>query len=109
MKTELAKKIEKQSRRPSTPGEILEDLLDCSGISQSELARCLNVSGATINRLINGHQTLSTDMAQRLGRFWGDGARVWLTHQQMVDQWELSHTDTESYKFITPQRERVAV
>lgn len=104
MKPELAKKMEKQKRRPCTPGLILADLLKTTGISQSEFSRHIGVSTATVNRLINGHQVLSWDMAQRLGRYWGDGARVWLTHQQMVDQWDLMHADQSEYCFIEPYR-----
>jgi addiction module HigA family antidote len=108
MKPRLAKKMETQKRRPSTPGDILNDLLETTGISQSEFARHIGVSAATVNRLIQGHQTLTPDMAQRLGRYWGDGARVWLTHQQMVDHWDMAHTNKDAYEFIVPQSQRMA-
>lgn len=108
MKAELAKKMETQKRRPSTPGDILADLLETTGISQSELARHIGVSGATVNRLIMGHQSLTPDMAQRLGRYWGNGARVWLTNQQMVDHWDMAHADKKAYEFIVPQQQRIA-
>lgn len=102
MKPELAKKIAKQERRLSMPREILADLLECAGISQSAFARRIGVSNATVNRLINGHQALTPDMAMRLGRFWGDGTRVWLAHQQMVDLWDATHMDASQYEFIEP-------
>lgn len=102
MNPELAKKLEKQQRRPNGPGAVLADLLETSGMSQSEFARRIGVSNATVNRLINAHQALSPDMALRLGRFWGDGSRVWMAHQQMVDLWDLTHADQSPYEHIEP-------
>lgn len=94
--------LKEMTRRPSGPGAVLADLLECSGLSQAEFARRIGVSYTTISRLINGHHRLTPDMAQRLGRFWSDGARVWLAHQTMVDEWELLHADTTPYQFIQP-------
>jgi addiction module HigA family antidote len=94
--------LEKMTRRPSGPGAVLADLLECAGLSQADFARRIDVSYATVSRLINGHHRLTPDMALRLGRFWGDGARVWLAHQTMVDEWELLHADLAPYEHIEP-------
>jgi addiction module HigA family antidote len=94
--------LEQMTRRPSGPGAVLADLLECAGLSQTEFARRIDVSVATVNRLINDHHRLTPDMALRLGRFWGDGARVWMAHQQMVDEWELLHADQTPYEHIQP-------
>jgi plasmid maintenance system antidote protein VapI len=34
-------------------------------------------------------------MAQRLGRFFGDGAANWFRLQQQVDMWDLIHSKTK--------------
>jgi addiction module HigA family antidote len=94
--------IEKMTRRPLGPGAVLSDLLECASLSQAEFARRIGVSYTTVSRLINNHHRLTPDMAQRLGRFWGDGARVWLAHQTLVDEWELAHADQTVYEFIEP-------
>lgn len=100
--------LPQMTRRPTTPGDALLDLLEDRGISQGELARRLGVSRATISRLVNNQQVLSPDLAQRLGRFWGDGARIWLALQQQVDEWDLLHADTTPYQFIQPINETEA-
>lgn len=89
---------------PSTPGDVLADLLECSGISQGDLASKIGVSRATVSRIINAKQILTPDMALRLGRYFGNGARIWLALQQQVDEWELLHADESAYEFIEPQR-----
>lgn len=96
--------LEKMTRRPLGPGALVEDLLECSGMSQGELAKKIGVSRATISRLVNAKQVLTPDMALRLGRYFGNGARIWLALQQQVDEWELLHADQSKYQFIEPQR-----
>lgn len=97
-----SKWVKEMTRRPVGPGAVLEDLLECAKLSQSEFARRVGVSRATVSRLVNGQHTLTPDMAMRLGRFWGDGARVWMAHQNMVDEWDLLHTDQSPYEHIEP-------
>ena len=102
--TQENKWLKTMKESPATPGDILEDLLECSGMSQGELAEKIGVSRATISRLVNAKQVLTPDMALRLGRFFGNGARIWLALQQQVDEWDLLHADQSKYQFIEPQR-----
>ena len=95
--------LEEMTERPATPGDILADLLECSDMSQGELAKKIGVSRATASRLINDKQVLTSDMALRLGRYFGNGARIWLALQQQVDEWDLLHADQSDYEFIEPQ------
>lgn len=102
MNTKNDKWLPTMTRRPSTPGDALADLLECSGISQAELARRIGVSYSTVNRLIHDNHRLTPEMAQRLGRFWGDGSRIWFALQQQVDEWDLIHADDRKFDFIEP-------
>ncbi|MGA7277086.1 MAG: HigA family addiction module antitoxin, partial [Desulfocapsaceae bacterium] len=57
---------------PITPGEILmEEFLEPLGISQSRLARDLNVPPNRINQIINGKREITADTALRLGAYFG--------------------------------------
>jgi addiction module HigA family antidote len=94
--------LKQMTRRPTTPGDAVADLLECRGMSQGELARRIGVSRATVSRLVNGKQVLTPDLALRLGRFFGDGPRIWLALQQQIDEWELLHADQTSYQSIEP-------
>jgi addiction module HigA family antidote len=98
------KRLNQMTRRPGGPGAGLADLLESAQLSQNEFARRIGVSYTTVSRLINGHHRLTLDMAQRLGRFWGDGPRIWLALQQQVDEWELLHADQTPYQSIEPLR-----
>jgi len=68
------------------PGEILrEDILPAANISESKLAEQLNVSRMTVNRLVNERQSVSPDMALRLGKLFGNSPDFWLNLQNAYD------------------------
>ena len=57
------------------PGEIIkEEFLPAMKLSASEFAKRIFVSRTTAYRLLNGKQNISTDMAPRLGKLFGDEA-----------------------------------
>lgn len=94
--------LKKMTRRPSTPGDLLADLLECNGLSQGEAAARLGVTRQTVNQLINGKRALTPDMAQRLGRLFGGGPELWVLMQQQVELWDALHADSKIYESITP-------
>ncbi len=102
MEDRLTEQLKNRSVRPSTPGELVTDLLECNGLSITKAATRLGVSRVTLSRLINDQQSLSVDMAQRLGRFFGNGAALWLNLKQQVELWDLLHAEDEPYKSIEP-------
>jgi addiction module HigA family antidote len=104
----MEKKIERlkrQSRRPATPGDVLEDLLPDTGLTQGQLAQRLGVSRQSVNELISGKRSVTPDMAQRLGRFFGNGPALWLNLQKSVDMWDTLHMDQSPYKQIEPLKQ----
>jgi antitoxin HigA-1 len=72
---------------PPHPGEILrEQILPALNMQVKDLAAHLGVSRQSLSGLINEKRAVSLDMAQRLGKAFGNGARFWLASQM---QWEI--------------------
>jgi addiction module HigA family antidote len=94
--------LRRMARRPSSPGDLLADLMESNGLTQGELAERLGVGRQTINHLINGRRSLTPDLARRLGRFFGSGPALWLRMQQQLDLWDALHADEDEYKSIKP-------
>ena len=74
----------RRTARPLTPGQVAAEMTEELGLTQTELARRLGVSRVTVNELFNNRRSLTPDMAQRLGRFFGDGAAIWMRMQATV-------------------------
>lgn len=72
--------------RPVHPGEILGEILDEGlDLSVSEAARRLRVTRQTVHRILSGHQSITAEMALRLGRLCGNGPDLWLALQAQYD------------------------
>jgi addiction module HigA family antidote len=56
-------------------------------INVSEAARQLGVPRQTLHRILAEKQPVTPEMAVRLGRFCGNGPRLWLDLQQSLDLW----------------------
>lgn len=61
------------------PGATLAEVLDERGMSQAKLAQRTDLSAKHINRIVNGHVQISTDVAIRLERVTDVPARIWLS------------------------------
>jgi addiction module HigA family antidote len=76
------------SRPPTHPGEIFrDDVLPSLKLSVSEAARRLGISRQSLHRIMAGTQPVTPEMAVRLGKFCGNGPRLWLAMQQEHDLW----------------------
>ncbi len=76
----------KDAYPPVHPGEILqEEFMDPHGLSAYSLAAELGVDHMRIYRITRGEQTVTTDTALRLSRFFGTTARFWLNLQDHYD------------------------
>lgn len=74
---------------PPHPGEILADtVLGNGGINVTEFARLLGMTRTAVSRVVNGHASISTDMAIRLEDALGSSAETWLTMQAAYDLWQ---------------------
>ncbi len=79
--------------KPVHPGEVLRDELDELGISASALSKALDVPVNRMTMILNGQRGVSTDMALRLGRYFGTTLQLWLNLQKT---WELRTAETEA-------------
>ena len=79
---------------PPHPGSYLrEDILPGLNMSIRELADHLGVTRPTLSDLVHEKRAVSLEMAQRLGRAFGNGARFWLALQLQHDLW---HAEKDS-------------
>jgi addiction module HigA family antidote len=85
---------------PSHPGEIIrETILPSLGMTIKDLAAHLGVSRAALSDLVHEKRSVSLDMAQRLGKAFGNGARFWLVLQIQYDLW---HAERRSKIAVKP-------
>lgn len=77
------------ARKPTLPGEVLlEEFLIPMELTQSALAKHIDVDYKVINRIVNGHSSLTPDIALRLSKAFGTSSQFWLNLQQKVDIFE---------------------
>ena len=82
---------ERRKRPPTHPGAILrEDVLPALGLSKTETARRLGVSRQTLYDILREKRPVTPAMALRLGKFCGNGPRLWLNMQVAHDLWHES-------------------
>jgi antitoxin HigA-1 len=88
-------------RPPTHPGAILrDDVLPALNLSVSEAARQLRVTRQTLHRVLAGKSGVSPEMAVRLGKFCGNGPRLWLRMQQAFDLWHAEQRLREELEQI---------
>lgn len=96
------------TRRPTFPGEILrEDVLPHLKLSVSEAARQLGISRQTLHRILAGTQSITPEMALRIGKFCGNGPGIWLRMQQDYDLWHAEQRMKAELKRIPSHREPI--
>ncbi len=75
---------------PPHPGEfIFATYLEPFGMSTRSLAKSLDVSASTLNRVIKGQSGISPEMALRLSVALGRSAESWLAMQDNYDLWQV--------------------
>jgi addiction module HigA family antidote len=90
-------------RRPTHPGAILrEDILPAAELTQTVLAQLIGVSRRAVNEICQERRGISTDMAHRLARVFGNSPEFWLRMQQAVDLWDAAEANKAEYQKIKP-------
>lgn len=76
--------------KPLHPGLIVKDaLIDNTNLSVTEAAECLGVTRTTLSRLLNGHASISPEMALRLSKFFQTSVESWINLQAQYDAWMI--------------------
>ncbi len=68
------------------PGEHLEELLETSGMTQIELADRLGIHKKTVNEIIKGKASVTSDVALRLSKVFNYPAHLWNNMQRNYDE-----------------------
>ena len=73
-------------KNPPHPGSsVLHDCLEPLGLDITEASKVLGVSSKQLSDLIEGRTGISAEMAIRLDKAFGGGARTWLKLQASYD------------------------
>ncbi|MGB9180018.1 MAG: HigA family addiction module antitoxin [Pyrinomonadaceae bacterium] len=95
--------LNNRKRRPTHPGELLRaEILPEIGLTQSELARRLNISRRALGEIVNERRAVTPDVAHRLARVFNTSPELWLNMQQAVDVWEAYEANRSAYNKIKP-------
>ena len=80
---------------PPHPGELVrEQILPRLALSRKELAAKLGVSLARLADFLSEKRPVSLDLARRLGKAFGNGARYWLALQMQHDVWRAEQAES---------------
>jgi len=75
-----------RSIEPVHPGEILrEDILPALSMSKTAVSNSLGIYRQTLYGILNQKQPVQAEMAVRLGKLFGNGARFWANLQRSYD------------------------
>jgi antitoxin HigA-1 len=89
-------------RPPARPGEFLEEFVQDLGISQSELARRIQVPFQRVNDVVHGRRAMTPSTALRLAKFFGNTASFWMSAQLAWDLYEAQRAEEEILSEIEP-------
>lgn len=68
------------------PGQYIGELIEDYNMTQKEFAEEFGVSPKTINKLVNGEESISNDIAQKLEKLTNISMKTWLNLQASYDR-----------------------
>lgn len=86
------------------PGEYLAEAIEDLGMSQAELARRMGRPPQTINEIIQGHKSITSDTALQLERVTGVSADIWLG---LEDDYRLALAREEEQKELEGEVDQI--
>ena len=85
------------NRCPTHPGALLrEDVIPATGRTKAEIARLLGISRQHLYDILRERKPVSPTVAVRLGKLFGDGARVLVRMQTAYDTWNAEREEDVS-------------
>lgn len=88
---------------PCHPGVVLKEELSNAGITQEEAAQAIGINRKNLSFILNGHYSITSEMAVRLSIALGTTAQFWLNLQ---NRWSLSQVDTRSLKVMKLRKQK---
>jgi len=81
---------------PPHPGEVIRELCIAPlGVTVTDAAKALGVSRKTLSELLNGHASITPEMAIRLSIAFDTTPESWLTQQMHYDLWQAEQKRKE--------------
>jgi addiction module HigA family antidote len=92
-----------RKRCPAHPGRILKNLyLNPLSLSNAKLAEILGVSRNAVSNIVNGHKSITPEMALRLSPAFPNATpESWLSFQKNYDLWQTAHK-SHSWQSVKP-------
>ena len=75
-------KLEYKNQIAFHPGYYIKEMLEFEGMSQAELANCLQISEKDMRNLLHGKTNLSDEIANNLSIVFGTSVSLWLNLNQ---------------------------
>ena len=76
---------------PPSPGTFIrQEILDRFNISQADLARAMDVSGAWLSQVLSGRNHITPEFALRLGKVTARHPTYWMNFQTQFDLYHKS-------------------
>jgi addiction module HigA family antidote len=98
--------IRNPKRAPTHPGALLRDtVIPATGKSVTEIAALLGISRVHLHDIMAERKPISPAVAVRMGKLFGDGARIWIAHQSAYDTWHAEQ-DVDVSKIPTLKAEK---
>lgn len=95
-------------RRPTHPGQVLASSLAELGLSNYAAAPLLGITKAALGNIVNEKSAVSPEMALRLGKFFGNGAEIWMGLQADIDLWDARQKLGPALEKIKPAKKSAA-
>ena len=67
------------------PGQYVEELIEDYNVTQKEFAERLGVSEMKLSKLVNGEESISNEIAQKLEKLTNVSMQTWLNLQNVYD------------------------
>ena len=67
------------------PGQYIGELIEDYQMTQKEFAEKLGVSPKTVSKLVNGEQSISNEIAQKLEKLTNISMKTWINLQNAYD------------------------